>query len=475
MARTGHVQELRRLASAHGVARVADNAGKDRVKGMVDALMAKCLPAADAAALESAWGAYRSTWPGWLAGVEAQPGEGEGVFRWRFKAGQMTYNCTTGDWASSDQPTLQALFRRFVAFVQGVLAPLKPQGTSCTLETSTRGRTAHVHAHVYFHLQKEFRAKDFSAFAFEGIRPHFEPNRARGRAFLGAVRMGHYYVVVPKIGTLFDWTDYHPFQDYAVEGWWLDNWLKAGKLTRDTYLGIAARVTVGFQRRLTDVRAAERYEKEAAVRQHVDAELQALGDMQPAKEFPEIELFVEYFRSGEHRRRPILAIVGGTNLGKSLLAIQVLKKISKMVDVPGYLEITVEGNTVLDFSDYDHRVHSGVLLDGVGDALVLKQNREVLQGRPKVAKGGQSGTMIYSYPFTLCKRAVIATFDLAAANLDALAQDHWLSNPLNVITLHLTEKAYAENDESPARPSGSLLPIEGPPGAAPAKRQRARV
>ena len=92
-----------------------------------------------------------------------------------------------------------------------------------------------------------------------------------------------------------------------------------------------------------------------------------------------------------------------------------------------------------DFSDLDIRYHSGVLLDGVGDAMILKKNREALQGRPKLSKGAQS-----AYQYTLCRRAVVATFDLSAENLGAFSSDHWLQNPLNVIQLWLKEKAFDE-------------------------------
>ena len=49
------------------------------------------------------------------------------------------------------------------------------------------------------------------------------------------------------------------------------------------------------------------------------------------------------------------------------------------------------------------RYHGGVLLDGVGDALILKKNREALQGRAKQAEGAQSATMMYSYKYTLAR------------------------------------------------------------------------
>ena len=61
----------------------------------------------------------------------------------------------------------------------------------------------------------------------------------------------------------------------------------------------------------------------------------------------------------------------------------------------------------------------------------------------KLTKGAQSATMIYSYKYTLARRAVIATFDLSAKNLRAFKADHWLKNPLNVIQLHLREAVVA--------------------------------
>ena len=47
--------------------------------------------------------------------------------------------------------------------------------------------------------------------------------------------------------------------------------------------------------------------------------------------------------------------------------------------------------------------------------------------------------MMYSYKYTLARRAVVATFDLSAANLAALSNDHWMKNSLNIVQLHLHE------------------------------------
>ena len=76
-------------------------------------------------------------------------------------------------------------------------------------------------------------------------------------------------MVANKVGTLFNWTNYQPFKQYAVEAWWLDNLLKHEKMSRDVYLGYAKRIGIGFHRRLADMRAVERYEKALAMTEAV--------------------------------------------------------------------------------------------------------------------------------------------------------------------------------------------------------------
>ena len=79
--------------------------------------------------------------------------------------------------------------------------------------------------------------------------------------------------------------------------------------------------------------------------------------------------------------------------------------------------------------------------------MFLKAHREVLQGRAKKCKGGQSATNLYAFSYCLARRGVVATFDLSAKNLDAFRKDHWMSDVRNIIVLNLTEKAYVEPPE----------------------------
>ena len=195
---------------------------------------------------------------------------------------------------------------------------------------------------------------------------------------------------------------------------------------------------------MVDVRAAERYEKDRAVEQACAAERQALrATLKPTKVFPEVTQYVSLLGPGVFLfRRPILVIVGGTNLGKSMLAADVLMQVAGKLGLNDYVEVTVEDSDVLDLADYDMRRDVGVLLGGVGDTKMLKKNREALQGRAKPCKGAQSATNVYSYKYTFAGRAVVATMDLSAKNLDLLKSDHWLSSDKNIILLELKEAAW---------------------------------
>ena len=174
--------------------------------------------------------------------------------------------------------------------------------------------------------------------------------------------------------------------------------------------------------------------------------------------FLEVDSFVAlHKKTSMARRRPVLVVIGPTNLGKSVLAAHVLELVGREHGLTEFLEVTVEADETFDFSDFDIRKHAGVLLDGVGDPLILKRNREVLQGRAKVCKGGKSSTMMYAYPYTLCRKAVVATLDTSATNLHLFSTDSWLSDARNCLVLRLTREVWDNTSgvEQPAPPPPS--------------------
>ena len=124
------------------------------------------------------------------------------------------------------------------------------------------------------------------------------------------------------------------------------------------------------------------------------------------------------------------------------MAVDVLERAGKLMGLSEHVGFTVEDNGMLDLSTFEVTMHAGILLDGVGDAQMLADRRETLQGHTKTDRGGKSTTMIYSYEYTLYRRAVVATMEMAARNLAFFAEHHWLSHPDSAMVLRLDRPAF---------------------------------
>ena len=368
----------------------------------------------------------------------------EANFRLHSAAFMLTYHSRTfteGTWPD------------FLAFVKSMLPRLGCRAWAACLERGTTASTEnkfHLHAYFYWSDGYGIGLETTDTFVHAGVRPRVDKRTASSSPIAAktAAYHGLWYVSVMKLGTVSSETNFHPWKDYTPAASWIDGLLSAQKVSRDQYLRLAREVGTGYAQRKRDAQEIMRDELHASITAHIDKELTDLQRM-PPRAFPEVDAFVKLFEGPGRWRRPMLLLLAPTNLGKSMLAEHILLRVGTILGIGGYLEVTVEGDDHLDLSEYNHNKHAGVLLDGVGDVCVVKRNREMLQGRPKECKGGKSATMKYAYPFTLCRRAVVITMDMSAANLDLLSTDHWLSDPKNVILLKLTTSAWDTGAAAP--------------------------
>ena len=365
----------------------------------------------------------------------------------------------------------------------------------------------HCHAYYIWTDGVGIFRRSLSEFCFEGIRPRVDTCSVPGGKHLSphsAACHGLWYVSVMKLGTVFTDTNYAAGVWYKPSPRWLEGLLQGGRLTAERYLELSATwFPVGHSARKRDVDEVLRERREVAARALVTVSLRprrkwtlscpifwrapcmtahvtsttwdgtpcmaprkntffvrarklhqvaaekgsleqdAALQQVPLEPYPEALTFTTFFERPAHRR-PILLIVGASFLGKSLLAAQVLQHIAASLHLEGFVEVTVEDDGHLDCSRFDVTKHSGILLDGIGDIMLLKRHRESLQGRPQLLWGARSQTTRYAYPYTLCRRAVVATADLGAENLHLLTTDHWLSKPTNVLVLRLTAPTTAQ-------------------------------
>ncbi len=369
-------------------------------------------------------------------------------FRLKSKAFMLTYN---------SRSFVRATWPVFLKWVKERRRALGARRWAACLEESLNAqhggcagapKVFHAHAYLWWTDGVGIQRRNTDDVVFDGVRPRVDVRTCqapRGRTLKLAATQGLWYVSVFKAGTVDADGNYCVWRDYVPKAQWYRALWEAHKLSDEMYTTYSLQLRAGHADRKRDLAELDADDRRRAVREHVareQARLAAAGVLRPVRALPEADGFVKAFEDNKLCRRPVLAVVGGTNLGKSLLAAEVLKRVGVALGLDEFLEVTVEDDSFLDLADFDVRRHAGVLLDGVGDAEVVKKNREVLQGRPKVCKAARSPTMRFSSLYTLCRRAVVVTFDLSASDLHMFDTDHWLRDAKNVIQLKLTAPAW---------------------------------
>ena len=92
------------------------------------------------------------------------------------------------------------------------LSRFKTLRCQCHSAGNTFLRAQHLHLFLSMPPGKQLDVL-LPMLAFEGIYPHVEPNRARGKAFLPAMRQGHFYNWAWKHGSLHRAANYTPHGD----------------------------------------------------------------------------------------------------------------------------------------------------------------------------------------------------------------------------------------------------------------------
>ena len=196
------VRVLNRVARKCGLQPVADNAARAKVESLAADVLARDLLPADVEAVNNSMQKYQATFEAAVPNPEGPLQPVASPTTYKFQAVQLTYNSSAAAFVSQDLVELEALFERFKVFLASLRASLSVIGVSATMERASPER---VHLHAYLHLSKPFHrrgADTLDMFKFEGSSPHVEPNRASGKAYIGAVRFGHFYVVCDKKGSL---------------------------------------------------------------------------------------------------------------------------------------------------------------------------------------------------------------------------------------------------------------------------------
>ena len=164
-----------------------------------------------------------------LSPAPPQPDDVPAGFRIHAADIQLTFNCkswvpagqTVAEWWPISGTSLASSFLKWAT----VELPLRfREGIahcSLTMEESLAAGRPQVHLHAQITFKTRIDRTSTKDFAFLGIRPHVETNRARGANVDASRARAHFYVYANKVGTLYRYTDWWPFIDYEVNAYWL--------------------------------------------------------------------------------------------------------------------------------------------------------------------------------------------------------------------------------------------------------------
>ena len=187
------------------------------------------------------------------------------------------------------------------------------------------GNVYHTHGYLMWVDGIGVRCRSLDAFEFEGVRPRIDvcTMQTSTRKPHSSALHGLWYVALRKAGTLHTATNYAAGTWYKPLAYWLQNLYQDHKLSYSEYMRHSATdFPVGHANRKRDADEALRDLRQKSVEQLVKQELDNLrtsGSLKEPRAFGEIDDFVASFKASTWRR-PILLIVGATNLGKSMLA-----------------------------------------------------------------------------------------------------------------------------------------------------------
>ena len=177
--------------------------------------------------------------------------------------------------------------------------------------------------------------RNTDAFVFQWVRPRIgKCVMTNSATFRNAAMHGLWYVSVHKDGGVYEESNFSPWRDYHPKKEWLVSLCAQKKLTHDQYEALSALFRDGHAARMTDLAAVRRTERPLAIRQHVcrQSALMLASSAKAYKTFPEVEEFVGLCHAGANMaRRPILVIIGATNLGKSMLAVHILQRVARIL------------------------------------------------------------------------------------------------------------------------------------------------
>ncbi|CAJ1459714.1 unnamed protein product [Effrenium voratum] len=362
-----------------------------------------------------------------LRGIDGASGgeEGGAAARPRVHAAdiQLTFN---HDWCQGDGVEVwfagwgQELVQRLLTWAReefpSRFAPNRVAHTSLTIEQSMSSHQPRVHVHCQFTFARRIDRTNYDCFKFGGLRPHVRCNHARGRDVEVSRARAHFYVYCSKVGSLWNFTDWHPFIDYEVNPAWVT------KFTHTTYQRYLLQCRRNYRTFLQNAEAVLAAEKSAALKTYQEKVVEVLSRTRlPFRHvndplFPNLPPFLDQFTYAQERYR-LYALQGPSQAAKTSFVKSLFKR---------PFVLTVQNATTLNLRDFKYGFHDCLILDNVNTLKFILDYRAILQSNLDTHVLGDSATNVYSYTIFLWGTPILITLDCDVDVDTEMAESEWL-------------------------------------------------
>ena len=336
-------------------------------------------------------------------------------------------------------PYIQVLWEKALALVDGVKTKLGANDMGACLELCTRTfaqGTIRIHLHACFVVHSgRLRKIELSAMKVFGTPPHVSgESRHRQHKRRAAQHSGMYYVVAPKIGSLFTFATMRPHYEFEVNAEWIWSLVASHKIE----LSAARRELVASGKNLVrhlqnmDVLIKERA-NEANENLIVTRNAAIEATRRPFRKIPAVDAWMRELSAPQDRRK-FLVLDGPTRMGKTAFAFSIVKAGAALeVNCAG-----VEDPPLRAFSRAKHRL---ILFDEASTHMVLK-NKRLFQAPNTPVIVGSSPTNALAYSVFLGDTMLVVSSNDWVVELAALPRNQrdWLEG--NMVFVSVTEKLY---------------------------------
>jgi hypothetical protein len=233
-------------------------------------------------------------------------------------------------------------------------------------------RVLRVHAHCFMKKESKMRLQSSCHLMFRGCLPN-KAGYINGQSVrcVGSWA-GMYYVVAPKLFSLFTFSTKAPFSEFMVSPEWIFNLLQANKISYENAKRELIKCGKGLTRRLMDLEKwrSAKAEMELAARATAVQE-QLRSSMKQFRDFPIVKQWLSDSTARLVSRKKFLVITGPSGVGKS-------EYVRSLFELGAVLELNCAGVKDVCLAAFNAQMHRCIFWDELSVAVVAN-NRKVFQ------------------------------------------------------------------------------------------------